>query len=187
MGGPWAGQEDHVVVRTCLDGDAEAWEELVARYKALVYSIPRTYGLDPSTCDDVFQEVFAILLRKLPELRNQRALPKWFMTTTQRTTRRIAGKMRSTSSAQEQLLAENPPAAMTERWEQQQLVRESLRRLGGRCEQLLRAMYAPSGAQSYEVIAEQLGMAVGSIGPTRARCLERLMGIIEAMDEEHLL
>jgi DNA-directed RNA polymerase specialized sigma24 family protein len=64
-------------------------------------------------------------------------------------------------------------------WERQDLVRKGLTKLGGKCEKLLRAIFLDCGDPSYETIAERLGMKVGSIGPTRARCLNKLERILE--------
>ena len=71
----------------CLAGDESAWREVVARYGRLVHSILKRYSLDRDAAEDVFQEVFAILLRQLPGIRRRTALPKWFITTTHRTCR----------------------------------------------------------------------------------------------------
>ncbi|MCH8314606.1 MAG: sigma-70 family RNA polymerase sigma factor, partial [Planctomycetes bacterium] len=66
-------------------------------------------------------------------------------------------------------------------WERQQIVREALDRLGGRCQQLLTALFLAPGTLNYEAIADQLGMKVGSIGPTRARCFEKMEKILREM------
>ncbi len=76
---------------------------------------------------------------------------------------------------------EEPAAEMVQRLERQHVVRQSLRRLGGRCEQLLTALFLTPGQPRYETIAAELGMKVGSIGPTRARCFEKLEKILVEM------
>jgi DNA-directed RNA polymerase specialized sigma24 family protein len=74
---------------------------------------------------------------------------------------------------------EIPAAEQVARWEQQHLVRVGLERLGGRCEALLTALYLEPGRMSYEVISRQLQIPVGSIGPTRTRCLKKLLELLE--------
>jgi hypothetical protein len=64
---------------------------------------------------------------------------------------------------------------------ERQLVREGLERLGGKCRELLEALFGSSGEPNYALLAERLGIRVGSIGPTRARCLEKLAGILETL------
>ena len=181
-----AGDAD--LIQACLDGEAAAWEELVRRYERLVYSIPRRYGLDRQLSEDVFQEVFAILLRRLAGIRNRAGLPKWLITTTHRMCRQVARRAGPTGVGHPEMIdVDAPPDAESLRWEKQQLVRSSLRRLGGRCEQLLTLMYMAPGQVSYEAIADQLDMPLGSIGPTRARCLAKLMAILRDADEERSL
>jgi len=82
----------------------------------------------------------------------------------------------------ELLSVRQPPPEKLVQWEQQHLVRLGLRRLGGRCEQLLTALYTDQSAGGYEEVAIKLGMPQGSIGPARARCLRKLMEIMDSMD-----
>ena len=77
-------ESDAALVRACLAGDEDAWEELVDRYGRLVYSIPRRLGLSAVDADDVFQNVFAALFRRLADLRDQSRLTSWLITTTYR-------------------------------------------------------------------------------------------------------
>ncbi|MHC4218430.1 MAG: RNA polymerase sigma factor [Planctomycetota bacterium] len=169
----------------CIAGDEAAWNELVGRYGQLVFSIPRRYGLDRDACEDIFQEVFSILVRQLPGIRRRTGLPKWFITTTHHVCRhwfRQARKRAGEPSPMPETAT--PPAELIQEWEQQHLVRQALRRLGGRCQELLTILYANRGPASYEDVARQLDMPVGSIGPTRARCLRKLLALIEGMEGE---
>lgn len=67
------------------------------------------------------------------------------------------------------------------RWERQHLIREALKRLGGRCETLLSELFLGKTEGSYDAVAERLGIPVGSIGPTRARCLKKLEELLLSM------
>lgn len=157
----------------------------MARYGQLVYSIPRRYGLDAEACDDVFQEVFSILVRQLPGIRRQSALPKWFITTTHRVCRQwFARNRQPPMEAPEALDEPAPPPELALRWERLHLVRQALRRLGGRCEELLAALYTDQGPVRYDEIAGKLDLPIGSIGPMRARCLAKLLEQLERLERD---
>jgi len=156
---------DADLVQACLDGDAAAWDEVLRRFGRLVYSIPRRYGFSDADADDVFQTVLTILFRKLD--------------TTHRECYRIGKQSGRYAELDQDIEDVNEPTGEdAELWERRQLVRQGLRRLGGRCEQLLTALFVTSGQPSYETIARQLDIKVGSIGPTRARCFEKLEKIL---------
>jgi RNA polymerase sigma factor (sigma-70 family) len=173
-----------VVVCACLDGDTAAWRELVARYERLVFSIPRRYGLSDADCQDVFQNVFAALVRELPRLRDRESLAKWLMTTTHRIAWRQGMVQRPAALAGEAFDPAAPPPDLAVRWERQHLVHEALRRMGGRCEQLLACLYLEDPRPTYEAIARRLELPLGSIGPTRARCMARLLEVMRSMGIE---
>lgn len=155
----------------------------MSRYGSLVLSIPRQYGMDRDVCDDIFQEVFSILVGQLGRIRSQTGLPKWFITTTHRVCRQWFKRADASSGTGSDLLsARQPPPEMLVQWEQQHLVRQALRRLGGRCEQLLVALYTDQGGPGYEEVSTKLGIPQGSIGPARARCLGKLLEIMDSMD-----
>lgn len=157
----------------------------MSRYGSLVLSIPRHYGMDRDVCDDIFQEVFSILVGQLGRIRSQTGLPKWFITTTHRVCCQLFKRSQRSASAELPVIeGPAPPPEQIMRWERHQLVRQALRGLGGRCEELLLALYSNQGTDRYEQVARQLHIPVGSIGPTRARCLQKLMEILAAMEAE---
>lgn len=175
-------RSDPALIQACLDGDESAWNELVERYGRLVYSIPQRYGLSPSDADDVFQNVFTIVLRRLDSLRDQTRLSAWLITTTHRECWRLGKQARGQTELDETIAdGRIPPSEQVQRWERQQLVREALSQLDPRCQELLTALFLDSTSPSYEEVAERLGMAVGSVGPTRARCFKKLETILEAL------
>ena len=184
----WPQASDIDVVQGCLDGEESAWAELVNRNGRLVYSIPRRYRLDAETCEDIFQEVFATLIRQLPKIRNQQALPKWLITTTHRMCRVwIKKDSRKKAEYAEAIESEVPPPDQIIQWERQHLVRQALGQLGGQCEQLLATLYQSPADVRYTDVSEKLGMPVGSIGPTRARCLQKLLFILKELDCDEIL
>jgi RNA polymerase sigma factor (sigma-70 family) len=175
--------EDQRLIALCRAGDARAWEALVRRHERLVYAVARSYRLSDSDLGDVFQEVFAALVKGLPRLRDPRSLVRWLSSTTERIARATALRRRREdfrsveidADASPELRAEDgPPGADLERLEEQALVRIALDRLGSRCRDLLELLYYADPAPSYGDIAKRLGIAIGSIGPTRARCFDRL-------------
>ncbi len=172
------------LLRACIAGDNSAWKELVERYERLIFSIPRRYGLEREVSQDIFQEVFSILFLQLPRIKRQSGLPKWFITTTHRVCRQwLRQAQRSSGKYAELVEAPAPPPELVLLWERRQHVREALRRLGGRCEELLMALYTNQPV-SYEDVARRLGMPLGSIGPMRARCLQKLMDVLRTLDRE---
>jgi RNA polymerase sigma factor (sigma-70 family) len=175
---PIPDQDDHAeTVAAAARGDERAWRRLVHRYKRLVYSIPRGYRLGEEACEDVFQNVFVALVRELPKLSDARALPKWLITTTHRECWRANRRARPGSLAMEVESEELDPAQGAD-WEARQRLEEGLSALGGRCEKLLRMLYLTPAQVPYERVGEVLGMPVGSIGPTRSRCLAKLAELL---------
>ncbi len=183
--------EDSRLVDRCLAGDPRAWEALVRRHERLVFAVARSYRLSDGDLGDVFQEVFAALVSGLPRLREPRALVRWLSSTAQRIARATALRRRRelalASDPEEisRLAAEEPAVgADLERLEEQALVRLALEALAPRCRRLLDALYYEDPSPSYADLGRRLGLPMGSIGPTRARCLERLRGALEAISSQ---
>ncbi len=178
-------RSDPELIQACLAGESAAWDTLVDTYSRLVYSIPRRYGMTEADADDVTQVVFTILFRKLDTLKDNTRLSAWLITTTHRECWRIGKKSESAAAVEEAIADLSEPAPdEASRWEQAHLVRQGLADLGGRCEELLRRMFFAASEPDYQQIGEELGMPVGSIGPTRARCFEKLRKILERLGLE---
>ena len=174
-------RDDAELISGCRNGDESAWSAMIDRYGRLVYSVPARLRLPPDGCDDVFQEVFATVLRTLPGLRDNKSLPKWLMTIAYHAACRWARRNTWPSGPADPALPDAPPEDDLVRWERQDLVRRALARVGGPCERLLLALFRDDGSRAYQDIAAQLGMPVGSIGPTRNRCLRKLLTVLEEM------
>ncbi len=164
-------RSDPALVRACVDGDERAWSELVAQYGRLVYSIPLQCGLSPDDADDVFQNVWSIVLRNLPSLRDQTRLSSWLITTTYRECQHLR---KAPFNGLDDTLEDRGvlPVEDVLRWEREHQVHEALRRLDDRCRLLLSALFLEPDEPSYEAVAARLGVPVGSVGPTRARCFK---------------
>ena len=167
---------DSHLVTLCLEGHQPAWEELVNRYSRLVYSIALRSGITATDADDVVQNVFVTVLRRLESLRERDRFSSWLITTARRES------WHHTSGNREYALGDDvdvvDPAISTEstviEWEEAQLTHRALRRLGDRCRKLLTAIFLTENRPSYQEIGAALEIAVGSIGPIRARCLKQL-------------
>ncbi len=184
---PDAAWSDAGLVEACVRGDGRAWNELVERYGRLVYSIPRRYGLSAADAEDVYQEVFTIVHRKLGGLRDPSRLSSWLISTTLRECRRLGRRSPKWEPLEEgSHTGEEPPPEQVADWERQQLVRQALRQLGGPCQRLLTALFSSPGTPDYKLIAAQLGMKPGSIGPTRARCFRKLEKILAELGLDEL-
>lgn len=169
-------KSDADLVAGCLDGNQEAWEELVNRYSRLIYSIAFKSGLNAEDAADVVQNVFVTVLRRLESLRERDRFSSWLITTARRESWHYK------SGKKEQILDEEvdivDQSETTEdsviAWEQAHLTRRAVGRLGERCQRLLTAIFLTEDRPSYQEIGNDLGIAVGSIGPIRARCLKQL-------------
>jgi RNA polymerase sigma factor (sigma-70 family) len=169
------------LVDRCLQGDAAAWRAFVDRHTRLVWSVIRRHRLDDADAEDVHQAVFAAAVSNLGSLRDSERLVAWLATTTRREcwkTLRRQARMRPSELSESLVSSGEAPVPGLESIEQRQIVRESLVELGGRCQRLLEALFSVPGEPSYPEIAARLDMPIGSIGPTRARCLGRLAEIL---------
>lgn len=173
---PGAADEDRALVDGCLRGDAAAWAAFVDRYARLVYSVPRRYRLRPEGCDEVFQNVFEIVLRQLHTLSDPAGLPKWLITISVRESLRHLRGSHPRAAAAEPDHAP-PPDGEIAAMEERQRVRDALAELGGPCRALLEALFS-NDSPDYAAISAGLGIPIGSIGPTRARCLAKLQQIL---------
>lgn len=182
MANPKSFPSDPELIQACLRGDQAAWKELVTRYGRLVYSIPRRSGLSAVDAEDVFQNVFAIALKRLESLRNQQSLAAWLITVTRHETERVGARRITTEELDEWLEDEQAtPQTQVQQWERQHIVHLALERLEKTCRELLMALFLEPDPASYEQIARQLGIPLGSIGPTRARCFKKLETILVAL------
>jgi RNA polymerase sigma factor (sigma-70 family) len=162
------------------DGDQVAWDELIERYSPLVWSICVRYQLARHDIDDVGQSVWLLLVEQIGRLREPAALPGWLATTTRRECLRILRAARRPDQVElppEGQMPSDPDAAMIEQEiivaERDAALRAAFAELPPGCHELL-SMLMSDPPCAYADISATLGIPVGSIGPTRARCLNRL-------------
>jgi RNA polymerase sigma factor (sigma-70 family) len=178
---------DTRLVRECLSGNEEAWSALVDKYKNLIFSIPIKYGLSRDDAADIFQAVCLEAIAELPHLREPRALPKWLMQVAAHKSfhwKRHQGRsVELEEGAEPPVTGELPPGAdeILHQAEQEQLLRQTIAELPSRCQELVRMLFFDPSAPAYEDVARNLGVATGSIGFIRGRCLQKLKTRLEAL------
>jgi RNA polymerase sigma factor (sigma-70 family) len=178
---------DEELVAACRAGDEAAWDALVGRYQRLVYTVPARFGLTPGEVEDVFQTVWLLLLKNLATLRQPDRLAAWLVTTARRECwerRRGADYQRVTfvapgSLAAESWVDEQNSEDVAADYEEYRTLHDALAQLDEPCRRLLASLYSDTNDHSYADIAARLSIPIGSIGPTRARCLKKLKQIME--------
>jgi len=179
-------QTDRDLIRACRSGDARAWERLLDKYERLVFSISLNYGLTTDDAADVTQITFTILLQNLNTLPDEIRLSAWLVTVARRHTWRLLARNRREAVNPDEDLAGNETLGgivdNRERWELAEWLNHGLSLLDKRCRQLLLALYFDTEQPSYAHVADQLKMPVGSIGPTRARCLEQMKRNLDTVE-----
>ncbi len=177
---------DTRLVEECLSGNEEAWSLLIDKYKALIYSIPVKYGLSQHEAADVFQSTCLELLARLPQLREPRALPKWLMQVAHHECYRLKRLNQRVVSrdAEPDLPEPETPAiaeSLVEQTQDEQMLRDAMTALRPQCRRLVELLFFETPPRPYTEVAAELGLAVGSIGFTRQKCLERLRGLLEKL------
>ena len=182
---------DESLVLACRRGEADAWEALVNRYQRLIYTIPRRAGLDEDQAAEVFQRTFARLLENLNWIRQPERIHAWLVTTARRETLQLIREQRAERSfsraedldnglKSEAVPDDKPlPNETLERLEEQHLIRMAIAAMDQRSRDLLTLLYYHPDPLSYAEIASVLDIPEGSVGPTRARCLEKLRRLLE--------
>ncbi len=177
---------DEDLVRECLQGNQAAWEALVEKYKRLVYSIPFKYGLPPEEAADVFQTVWCDLYRDLSKIENAAALPGWLVTATARRCllhKNRRQKVMAGGVLDPQMRDPSPdPAALQREAEKEHGIRQAIAQLPKRCQKLVEMLFFEQPPRPYEAVARELGLAEGSVGFIRGRCLAKLKAILVKME-----
>ncbi|MFE2755413.1 RNA polymerase sigma factor [Actinosynnema sp. NPDC059335] len=169
------------LVSAAAEGDQGAWNEIVERYTPLVLAVVHRHRLRPADAADVHQTVWLRLVEQVGRLREADALPGWIATTTRNECLRVLRAQQRTQpfdpqSEDEPASPDDAVADLDEEMEaaqRRQALREGFRSLPEQCRELLARLMADP-PPSYAEVGEELAMPVGSIGPTRIRCLEKL-------------
>lgn len=176
---------DRELLLACRNGDMRAWEQLFEKYERLVFSIPLNYGLSRDDAADVAQLTFTALIEQIETLHEESRLGAWLALVARRNTWRAMERGRreqpdaATPIPESGVLVGQSAADPLERWELTEWIHRGLSTLSERCRALLIALYFEPAEPAYTELAERFSMPLGSIGPTRARCLERLRQMLE--------
>jgi RNA polymerase sigma factor (sigma-70 family) len=178
---------DRDLIQQCRRGSAGAWHQVLNRYERLVFSIPLRYGLSQDDAADIAQITFAALVQNIDNLADDSRLGAWLSTVARRSTWRLLGRRRreipsehleGSSFAESAVVLGKSDADSIEHWELSDWLDTGLSQLSERCRKLLTALYFEPEFSSYAEVAEHFGMPLGSVGPTRARCLKRLRQVL---------
>lgn len=167
-----------VLLAAAAQGDQRAWDAIVDRYGGLVWAVARSHRLDRADAGDVAQTVWLRLVENLGRIRDPDRLAGWLATTARHECLRLLRRSgreapHSSESPDEATPPEDSPEWQVLASERRRVVAAAVAGLTPRCRDLLRILSA-SPDLSYAEVSAALGMPVGSIGPTRARCLEHL-------------
>jgi RNA polymerase sigma factor (sigma-70 family) len=178
-----------ILVSAAKQGSEVAFGELVNEFSPLLWQIARAAGLSSGDAEDVVQVVWLRLVEHLDEIRAPSALSGWLVITTKREAWRVRALERRQLPADQESFAELPDEGPGS--EEQVIIDErrralwaAIRQLPPRCQELLRIIaFVPR--PDYAAIAGQLGLRVGSVGPTRGRCLARLRAVLaDGLEED---
>jgi RNA polymerase sigma factor (sigma-70 family) len=169
-----------VLVHAAAGGDQQAWNELVDRYAGLVWAIIRSYGLGAADAADASQTTWLRLVEHLDRIREPEHVGSWLVTSARRECLKLlrrAGRERPDDTVEDLLHAagamQPSPETVVLAAERRALVCDSVAALPDRCQRMLWALV--EGAKpDYARVSTMLEIPLGSIGPTRSRCLERL-------------
>jgi RNA polymerase sigma factor (sigma-70 family) len=187
---------DADLIARCREGSQAAWSTLVRRYQRLIYTVPRRAGLSDEQCADVFQATFSRLFEGLARITEPARVQAWLVTTAKRESLRMLEQSRRTVSLArgsgedsdddtdplDKFADPGPlPEELLADLQQQDRLRRAVDRLDPRSRQLVELLFLQDEPLPYSEIAARLGIAEGSIGPTRARCLEKLRTLLKAL------
>ncbi len=157
-------------------GERSAWDALVGRFGQMVWSVARGFHLDEATAKDVTQTVWLKLVENIDSINDPERLPGWLATTARREALRVAKARERDVPSEFQFDVEDRGPSLDELLiddEENRLVVRAFETLDGACREMLRMMTIEPPL-SYEELSELTGRPIGSLGPTRARCLGKL-------------
>jgi len=177
------------LVRAAAVGDEAAWDKLVERFSGLVWAVVRAYGLAEADAADVFQLTWLRLVEHLHQIRHPEHLGAWLATTARRECHQVTRARGRAFPTDDVATLEPPdkspptPEQLWLGWERNVELFRALRELTRRCQRLLRVLMA-SPPPSYREVAAALDLPIGSIGPTRQRCIDQLRRLLKERGEE---
>jgi RNA polymerase sigma factor (sigma-70 family) len=175
--------ESAAALALAAGGDQQAWDSIVAAYGEMVWGIARSYRLSNTDAADVVQATWLKLVEHVGDIRDGDRLGAWLATTTRREALGLLRRSKRDIPVEDAGIADaddreaEGPEQRALRNDEDRTLWRAFRRLNGPCQRLLRVLMVDP-APPYIEVAAVLGMPVGSIGPTRARCLSTLRGYL---------
>jgi len=170
------------LLQRAAEGDRVAWRSIVDRYHRLVWSVIRGYRLDSSAAEDVFQTVWQRLIENCGRIRDPERLPGWLATTTRNEALRVLRhQKRQIPSEFEYDVADRLAGSVDDSLVESETQRAALVAFGRLPDdaQVLLRLFCSDPPLDYQTISELSGRPVGSLGPTRARILDKLRTLID--------
>jgi len=179
--GPDTSWSDRKLINACLLGDEAAWHALVEKYQQMVYAVAFKYCRERDQAADLFQAIWLDAFNDLPKLRKKNAFPGWLAQLARNKCYHWKRRQTRRRSVEIEVDDDGPPVdqaaedpEFADALERDQLVRQAIARLDPRCREMIRLLFFVTPPLPYKEVAERLGLATGSIGFIRGRCLERL-------------
>lgn len=182
---------DGELLLACRNGDEKAWTELVHRFQRLVAAVPRRAGLSEDLTAEVFQEVFLALFEKMHEIEQPERVRAWLVTTAKFKTWRMVSREKVGQKTLQTLddeddanfseIADTSPLTdeVLIELEEQHTIRTAVDSLDERCRQIINLLYLQDESASYSQVAAKVGVGETSVSPLRARCLKKMMKLLQ--------
>jgi RNA polymerase sigma factor (sigma-70 family) len=174
---------DTRLVGECLRGNETAWTSLIDKYKNLIFSIAVRRGFSRDDATDIFQEVAAQLLSELARIRKPQALAAWLMQVTSNKCTQWRNRQFHESVDGEAVVDSSSDLESAESLlfeaEREQTLRYAMQRATPQCRELVQMLFFENPPLPYQDVATGLGIATGSVGFVRKKCLERLRRFLE--------
>lgn len=180
--------DPQTLIRNCISGDEAAWKLFFELYGRLIYTIPARFGFSSPDCDEIFQEASLEIVSRLSSVQQPERLQAWIVTITRRTCiRRFRQKTDKNTigldewePAEDSVMDEGVLSRL-QLAEERILLHRAMGELDLKCQLLLTELFLSDEELSYAEIGEKLNIPVGSIGPTRKRCIDALRTVLEQM------
>jgi RNA polymerase sigma factor (sigma-70 family) len=190
------------LVERALSGDRSAWTQLVGRLQLVVWKTVNMMSAEPDVRDDAFAATWLRLAERLDTIREPEKLPGWLATTAANEVRQIrrqrrrltvgltstafdkAGRNESLTIGSSESKGALDPSDRAVRNDEHRRVRVAFRRLDPTCQEVLSVLVMTDEPVSYDLASEQLRRPVGSLGPTRRRCLDKIRDLLQEAERE---
>jgi RNA polymerase sigma factor (sigma-70 family) len=176
-------EESDDLIERCIERRPGAWEEFIRRYADVIYTTIRRVGLRPDDADEAFQCTIVAAFRTLQNLKKKESLVPWVIGIAYR---QAINRIRSRTRSREVPIGQSefpdpgpPPDQEMRAIDHAERLAEAFALMPERCRRLLHILFYEDPVPDYEAISQREGLPVGSIGPTRLRCLKKMREILQ--------